>query len=120
MVKQYFSDSGFELGTNNLSFLVLISRHPALVSLEKVTNVDGFCLVKSPYQGVTLKQFVTNTSLSESQMRSLFRQLASGIQFLHDHDVAHGNVRTDSIVVEAQVGATFQARLMASSSPLII
>ncbi|KAJ3244021.1 hypothetical protein HK104_008083 [Borealophlyctis nickersoniae] len=41
----------------------------------------------------------TTTPLSEEQARNYFRQMVLGIEYLHEHDIAHRDIKPDNMLV---------------------
>jgi serine/threonine protein kinase len=64
------------------------------------------CMVLQEYMGNgDLADAIMAGSVDEAMARRVFTQLVSALNGLHDHDVVHGDVKCDNILLDAQRNA---------------
>lgn len=81
--------------------------HPHLAWIWEVGEIDGRCILVERYvEGPTLRQVLQKeTRLSQEKAQSIISQIGRGLDFVHSHGFAHGNVRPENIVIHPGLGA---------------
>jgi serine/threonine protein kinase len=78
-------------------------RNRHLCTLHDVMVESGFIyLVLENCSGGSLLQMLLEGRLSNmSEIRRVFRQVACAVKYLHDHDIAHGDIKVENIVFDS-------------------
>ena len=76
-------------------------NHPNIVQMHDFfTDTQNFYLVLDFCKGGDLSEFlVSQPALREQQVATVFRQIVSAIGFLHDHGVAHRDLKPQNILI---------------------
>ncbi|TKR93472.1 hypothetical protein L596_007924 [Steinernema carpocapsae] len=84
-----------------LQILSFIS-HPNLVEYFGAARTEHhFIIIMKRVDGLSALRYVcTRGFISETLMQALCKQLLSGLQFLHSHNIAHLDVRPENLLVE--------------------
>ncbi|CAM9654618.1 unnamed protein product, partial [Sphacelaria rigidula] len=92
--------------TNEVEVLEILS-HPSIVDLvdtfKKNTGMPKLFIVMAYEAGGTLRELVnrSNGGLGEQHARALFRQLASGVCYLHQRRIIHRDIKLSNIVLDS-------------------
>lgn len=86
----------------NFSRIVATCNHPHLVKLEDSFVEDGtFYWVYPEFQGQSLSELLENKeNLNQEQAIKYLRQIASGIEVLHDAGLVHNDIRPQNILID--------------------
>ncbi len=75
-------------------------EHPALTTIyELIPDDDNFLIVSEYVEGHTIKQLLRSAPLQPGTFVELARQIASGLNCLHQRELAHGNLHPSNIMV---------------------
>jgi 5'-AMP-activated protein kinase catalytic alpha subunit len=75
--------------------------HPNIVRLIEVVREKGrvFVVLEHCEGGTLLDRILSDELKSVSEVKRLFRQIASGVWYLHRRGIAHGDIKPDNIVL---------------------
>lgn len=78
-------------------------EHPNLAKILDSGKVeDTLFLVTEHIDGITLKELISSKgAFSATQIQVILDQLASALDFIHGRNIVHGNIRSDSIVIDS-------------------
>jgi serine/threonine protein kinase len=78
-------------------------KSPHICSLHDVIETDRYiCLVLEHCGGGTLLKRIMQKQLSSmNDMRKIFREVTQAVQHLHDRGIAHGDIKADNVVFDA-------------------
>ncbi len=77
--------------------------HPYIVTVYEGGRVgDLFYLVMEFVEGITLRQKISRTGLSQDDIRDFAPQIAEALQYAHDQNVIHCDVKPDNILVDSR------------------
>ena len=79
-------------------------EHEHLIEYKASVDYDShFCILMSYAPGGTLyKQFNLLTGMRRATARSYFRQLLSGVSYMHAQGIAHGDIKFQNLLVDAE------------------
>ncbi|KAG5515473.1 hypothetical protein RHGRI_036505 [Rhododendron griersonianum] len=75
-------------------------EHPNIVNLIEVIDdptTDHFYMVLEYVEG----KWVCDSELEENKARKYFRDIVSGLMYLHAHNIVHGDIKPDNLLVTA-------------------
>lgn len=75
--------------------------HPNIVKLKEIIfNQKGFAMIFE-YCPLNLRQFIKrNPSIKDSELKSLSRQIISGMNYLHSSCILHRDLKPDNILLD--------------------
>jgi serine/threonine-protein kinase len=80
-------------------------RHPNIVPLYDSGDADGVLYFVMPYEeGQSLRQRLSDGSLSIAESMSVLRDVARALAYAHEHGVVHRDVKPDNVMLSG--GAT--------------
>ena len=78
-------------------------QHPSVIKMMDVVNqIDFVVLVFEFAAGGDLFDYVSNCKLkrlTELEARSIFRQILSAVAYAHNHNICHGDLKLDNILL---------------------
>ncbi|EPR78247.1 Serine/threonine-protein kinase [Spraguea lophii 42_110] len=76
-------------------------NHINIIRIFDIVNMDNETLIFMEFKpGQSLKNFVEhNNEIDEDLKRKIIKQCFNGIEFLHNHDIVHGDISTKNILV---------------------
>ena len=78
-------------------------RHPSIIKMLKVVNqIDFVVLVFEFAEGGDLFDYCKDNNqghLSEQESRYIFRQMLSAVAYAHNHNLCHGDLKLDNILL---------------------
>ena len=75
-------------------------EHPDIVRIiESFNTKDSYVLVTEYCEGGELFDQVKN-QLSETQIAVIFKQLLSGLAYLHSHNIVHRDLKLENILIQ--------------------
>lgn len=84
--------------------------HPNLLKVQNVSCVDGIYYLVRDYEDSNLKTFLEEKELSEETILSLLRQVASGLDYLHEQSkeisFVHGSLKLSNILLSKDLTIT--------------
>ncbi|CAN0159707.1 unnamed protein product, partial [Hapterophycus canaliculatus] len=86
-----------------------VANHPNVVGLKGVFgDEDNFYMVMELAAGGELFERLTTEGqeLEEREVRSLLRDTADAIAYLHDHSIVHGDVKPENMLLTAPTTTT--------------
>lgn len=77
-------------------------QHPSIVSIYETGQTDeGICYLVTEYvQGQTLQSKLQTTSLCQRRAVEYSYELAQALQYAHEHDVVHRDVKPSNIIID--------------------
>eukprot|EP01135_Chromosphaera_perkinsii_P003335 Nk52_evm35s240 gene=Nk52_evmTU35s240 len=79
--------------------------HPNIVYLKDMYECPDFMLIIMPRGGLTLFDYLCEQkSLSEVMVTSIVSQILSGLKYLHEHNIGHGDIKLDNILFQCGDG----------------
>jgi serine/threonine protein kinase len=91
---------------NELETVTLFAQvdHPNLVTIEDKGLVDGIPYIIMGYAGdETLKSRIQEGPLSQAQTLSLMKQVLQGVKALHDHGLAHFDLKPANLFIHGDI-----------------
>lgn len=81
-------------------------HHPGVIRMYKVINqVDFTVLVFEYAAGGDLFNYVTQSAakrLTEAEARHIFRQILSAVAYAHNHNICHGDLKLENILLSSR------------------
>lgn len=75
-------------------------RHKNLVSFKECYATDDFLYLVMEYLDAgSLSKVITNTTMLEHDIANFCKEILEGIQFLHQRDIIHRDIKSDNIVL---------------------
>jgi serine/threonine protein kinase len=82
-------------------------HHPSVIRMYQVINQSDFTVLVFEYAaGGDLLEYVTNSEsehLTEGEARQLFRQILSAVAYAHNHNICHGDLKLENILLANRV-----------------
>ncbi|KAG0095059.1 hypothetical protein BGZ93_006391 [Podila epicladia] len=90
--------------------ILMAVSHPNLVKISQVFNEQNHYYVVMEYAGGgELFDVVKNRSrFSESEARHVFKQVLSGVKYLHDRGIVHRDLKPENILVSDKASLTIK------------
>lgn len=95
----------------NEAKMIASLKHPNIVSIFSIFDAYGTVFFAMPYhQGGSLSQFVkafhqpNYTPLTEEQLRVYLIPILEALQYMHDHNVYHRDIKPDNILIDEKTG----------------
>ena len=75
-----------------------VISHPNLISPQDIIidEIDVYALYP---KGTPLFEYLNNSNLSYSERKSIFNQILSGVNYLHQNGIIHGDISGENIVM---------------------
>jgi len=81
-------------------------RHPGIVPVHEVLEVDGRPVVVSDYiEGVPLKELMETRRLTFRESASLVADIADALDYAHNQGLVHRDVKPANVLIEPATGA---------------
>jgi serine/threonine protein kinase len=82
-------------------------NHPNIVRFEKILFHPEFIFLVMEYcsQGDLFSQIVSNGLFPESRAADIMRQIAEGVRYIHDKDIAHRDLKPENILLDGEFTA---------------
>ncbi len=78
-------------------------NHPHIVTVYDFGEADGFCYIVMEFvAGKSLRQLLQAGALGEDQALRIVAQVCDALQYAHDLDVVHRDVKPENILLDAQ------------------
>ncbi|POS83634.1 hypothetical protein EPUL_004897 [Erysiphe pulchra] len=79
--------------------------HPSVIELIKSFRNSESCLViVFPYQPLTLCDLFSNQAIPKNVLRSIFRDIFSGLKYLHEGEIIHRDIKPSNILLATDTG----------------
>ena len=100
VVKALHKDSRITM-VHEVDYLTRL-RHPNIVCLVDVANIDGRCCMVTPHGGPDLLRLIHGRKgvAPYPSLGLLFEQLLSAMSYVHSHLVVHSDLKPSNIVVD--------------------
>ncbi|KAF9430104.1 hypothetical protein BGZ94_008308 [Podila epigama] len=84
--------------------ILMAVNHPNLIKVTQVFNEKSFYYIVMEYaRGGELFDLIQNrTKFTESETRHIFKQVFSGVQYLHERGIIHRDLKPENILVADQ------------------
>ncbi|KZT00195.1 kinase-like protein [Laetiporus sulphureus 93-53] len=87
-------------------------KHPHIVPFLGVCLVDSsICLVSSWMTNGTLVRFLRDSHFPENRRIGLLVDVASGLRYLHQHEIAHGDLKGANVLIDRVSPWEYVARI---------
>lgn len=104
--KQYIVQNNLERYLNNELNILIKVKHPNIIKFHKIKEtINHYYLIFENCNGGTLTDFMLkykNTfgkNISEHDARPIFKQITSGLQYLHSKNILHRDIKPDNILI---------------------
>ncbi len=92
--------------------MLLTLRHPHIVSLHQIIESERhLILLLGLVNSGDLADIINHNLLPRMQVRSVFRQMAEAVAFLHRHRVAHVDLKPSNFLVNREADGTLKLLL---------
>ncbi|RKF64793.1 Cell division control protein 2-like protein [Erysiphe neolycopersici] len=79
--------------------------HPSVIELIKSFRNSESCLViVFPYHPLTLSDLFSNQAISKNVLRSIFKDIFSGLKYLHEGGIIHRDIKPSNILLATSNG----------------
>ncbi|BES95101.1 NIMA-related kinase [Nesidiocoris tenuis] len=88
-----------QMALNEVEVLSVL-HHPNIISYLGSFEADGMLVIEMEYaDGGTLSQYISRAKspIHELEILSLFKQIVSAIQYMHEHNILHRDLKTANI-----------------------
>ncbi|OQR97048.1 protein kinase [Achlya hypogyna] len=104
-----------------LGCVEMAGGHENIVALNDHYTHDGFTYIVVEFvDGITLFDFVQQRRrLEEEVTRCILKQVASALQFMHDHGMVHCDLKPDNIMVRSDESAVAHVKIIDFGSATI-
>ncbi|KAI8970944.1 kinase-like domain-containing protein [Pilobolus umbonatus] len=84
--------------------LMLLLRHPHIVQLKTLSSTENYFYLSMNYvEGGQLLHYILDKGrLSENRARKFFRQIVSGLDFMHRHSIVHRDLKIENILIDKE------------------
>ncbi|KAI5956344.1 DUN1 [Candida jiufengensis] len=87
--------------------LLLSINHPNIVKFikhyiepNKFGSYNTFLILEKMNNGELFQRIITKTKLSPSETKAIFKQLLSGVKYLHDNNIIHRDIKPENILLD--------------------
>jgi len=78
------------------------ASHPNIRNIIIVKETDIVCVTLEPIIGMSLRDVLHRSSLTNEQVSGLCYKIVNGLQYLHQLDIIHGNLNSSNILLDTQ------------------
>jgi serine/threonine protein kinase len=91
-----------QLVRNEISILREVD-HPCIVKfIDEIETETHFYIIQELCKGSELLDVINDSEfLSEASIKKVFRQLIEALEYLHEHDISHGDIKLDNVICDA-------------------
>ncbi|KAI5964213.1 DUN1 [Candida pseudojiufengensis] len=87
--------------------LLLSINHPNIVKFikhyiepNKFGSFNTFLVLEKMNNGELFQRIITKTKLSPIETKAIFKQLLSGVKYLHDNNIIHRDIKPENILLD--------------------
>ncbi|KAI3404735.2 hypothetical protein KGF56_002438 [Candida oxycetoniae] len=87
--------------------LLLSINHPNIVQYRghyiepnSTQSVNTYLVLEKMNSGELFQRIINKTKLASDETRAIFRQLLSGLKYLHDRDIIHRDIKPENILLD--------------------
>ncbi|KAK8107044.1 CAMK/RAD53 protein kinase [Apiospora kogelbergensis] len=92
-----------QLSLRHVAKILMAVKHPNIICVKEFLIPDGdqneYLVTEHAPEGDLFKHIVRRQKLSEHECRRVFTQLFNAIKYLHDHNIAHLDIKPEGIWV---------------------
>ena len=97
----FLREPSFQERLRRAGALLVGVRHPNLLPVIEVVDVDGLVAVVSPLvDGVNLTQWLAGEARGVPEVVQLFRRVCQGLRVAHEHGLVHRNLKPQKVLVD--------------------
>lgn len=82
-------------------------NHPSIVKLYEIFQTEKYFFLVMEYmdQGDLLQKIKDEGKYDEEEFLTVFRQVVSGLLYLHQNKILHRDIKLDNILLDSKAGA---------------
>jgi 5'-AMP-activated protein kinase, catalytic alpha subunit len=83
-------------------FVLKILKHPNIISFVEYIELDHVVYLVMEHGGTELYHYVNKQVLSETGVKSIFKQIVSAVKYIHSKGYIHGDIKLENTLINSE------------------